>query len=630
MKIKNTMISLLGLTAATALVYAAGTAPVIITQPQSQTVNEGESVTFSVVAENGSNGTNDFTIPLSGSVNLDMVWIEPGTFIDETQHKVIIDKGYWLGKYEVTQAQFEVVWGDNPSSFQGADRPVEMVHRNRALGFCIMLTEQERAAGRLPEGYEYTLPTCEQWEYACRAGTTTDLNSGKNLSDANKCPEMDEVGWYQYNSNDMTHPVGQKKPNAWGLYDMHGNVSEWCLDYESVFLPTGEISHWWVTSYASGGCWKYRADECRSASINEFTATTVDAMDYTWNYTGFRVALVASTQTEVSAAADTLTYQWYKDGTAISGATASSYTIESAKQSDAGSYTVTVSNGGGSVTSDAAILTVKAKPEALSVHRDVSVIGNKATVTLTISNAPKGYFATLEENWQSKILTFSGISNDGTAAETENGMKISWSGFDMGGNYQFPGTLTYTATVPEGTSTTVTLSGQLVITTSNGAVSADIAVQNVTFTAAPSAPVITAQPQSQTVSEGSSVTFSVTATGSEPLLYQWMKDGAPISGATGSSYTIGSVKASDAGSYMVMIINAQGAVMSSPATLTLAQEGAPELKLEPAGSGKWKITFTGTLQESTDMKTWKNVSGTQGGTYTFSPASGKKFFRAAK
>ncbi|MBO4545630.1 MAG: immunoglobulin domain-containing protein [Verrucomicrobia bacterium] len=330
----------------------------------------------------------------------------------------------------------------------------------------------------------------------------------------------------------------------------------------------------------------------------------------------------------VQANGTDMSYQWYKDGNPISGATKTSYTIGSVSENSVGSYTVTVSNSTGSVTSETAVLTLK--KDEVSVQREVSVIGNKATVTLTISNAPKGYFGSLEENWQSKILTFSGISNDGTAAETENGMKVSWSGFDMGGNYQFPGTLTYTATVPEGTSATVTLSGQLVITTSNGAVSADIAVQNVTFTAAPSAPVITAQPQSQTVSEGGSVTFSVTATGSAPLLYQWMKDGAVISGATGSSYTIGSVKPSDAGTYVVMIMNAQGAVMSSPATLTLAQQGAPELKLEPAGTGKWKITFTGTLQESTDTKTWKNVSGTQGGTYTFSPASGKKFFRAAK
>ncbi len=625
---KELVISLLGVTAATALVYAAGTAPVIITQPQSQTVNEGESVTFSVIAESNTGfpeGEN-FTTPISSTVNLDMIWIEPGTFMMgspgnssvEAQHQVTLTKGYWLGKYEVTQKQYKAVMGTNPSWYTNDNEPVEMVTWNDATNFCAKLTEIEKAAGRLPAGYRYTLPTEAQWEYACRAGTTTDLNSGKNLSNKDQCPEMDEVGWYNGNSA-SPHSVGQKQPNAWGLYDMHGNVQEWCLDWyrdyptSSVTDPTGPATG--LSRVMRGGTCVYYASKCRSASRNRNTP------DSSFEDSGFRVALCRTTE-------DILTYQWYKNGTAISGATGSSYTIGSVKASDAGSYTVTVTDwNGGSVTSDAAVLTVK---EKMSVQREVSVTGNKATVTLTISNAPKGYIAALEENWQSKILTFSGISNGGTAAETENGMKVSWSGFDMSGNYQFPGTLTYTATVPEGTSATVALSGQLMITTSNGAVSADIAVQNVTFTVAPSAPVITAQPKSQTVSEGGSVTFSVTATGSAPLLYQWMKDGAVISGATGSSYTIGSVKAGDAGAYMVMIMNAQGAVMSSPATLTLAQEGAPELKLEPAGSGKWKITFTGTLQESTDMKTWKNVSGTQGGTYTFSPAFGKKFFRAAK
>lgn len=331
----------------------------------------------------------------------------------------------------------------------------------------------------------------------------------------------------------------------------------------------------------------------------------------------------------VQANGTDMSYQWYKDGNPISGATKTSYTIDNVSENSAGSYTVTVSNSTGSVTSETAVLTLK--KDEVSVQREVSVTGNKATVTLTISNAPKGYFGSLEEVWQRNDLTFSDISNDGTASETEGGMKVGWSGFDMSGNYQFPGILTYTASVPQGTSATVTLSGQLVITTANGMVSADITTINVTFTAAPAAPVITAQPQSQTVSEGDSVTFSVTAAGSAPLLYQWFKDNSLLSGANGSTYTIGSVKASDAGTYMVMINNTHGAVMSDPATLTVTIQGeAPELKLEPAGSGKCKITFTGTLQESTDMKSWKNVSSTQDGTYTFSPAVGKKFYRAVK
>ena len=104
--------------------------------------------------------------------------------------------------------------------------------------FCAKLTGVAKASGKLPEGYEFTLPTEAQWEYACRAGTTTALNSGKNLSNEEKCPEMDEVGWYDGNSDEMTHPVGQKKPNAWGLYDMHGNVWEWCLDWKGDYPET--------------------------------------------------------------------------------------------------------------------------------------------------------------------------------------------------------------------------------------------------------------------------------------------------------------------------------------------------------------------------------------------------------
>ena len=133
------------------------------------------------------------TIPLSGTVSLDINWIrvwvsgatflmgspegELGRFIDEAQHQVTLTRGYWMGKYEVTQAQYEAIMGKNPSYFKGADLPVEQVTWYDAMTFCAKLTEQERAAGRLPEGYEYTLPTESQWEYACRAGTVHALNN---------------------------------------------------------------------------------------------------------------------------------------------------------------------------------------------------------------------------------------------------------------------------------------------------------------------------------------------------------------------------------------------------------------------------------------------------------------------
>ena len=235
----KSLLGVLGLVLVSVLVYAeitVGFGPQIVTQPQSQSVMEGGSVTFSVAAKIYGN----YTIPLPGSVNLEMVGIEPGTFTmgsptdelgredNETQHEVTLTQGFWLGKYEVTQKQYQAVMGTKPSHFKGDNLPVEQVSWFDAKIFCAKLTELEKAAGNLPAGYEYTLPTEAQWEYACRAGTTTALNSGENLSDVNSCSEMDAVGWYSGNSSNATHPVGQKQQNYWGLYDMHGN-EQLCL-----------------------------------------------------------------------------------------------------------------------------------------------------------------------------------------------------------------------------------------------------------------------------------------------------------------------------------------------------------------------------------------------------------------
>ena len=112
-----------------------------------------------------------------------MLSSELGRFASERQHEVTLTEGYWLGKYEVTQAQYQAVMGKNPSYFKGDDLPVECVSWDDAANFCAKLTEIERAAGRLPAGYEYVLPTEAQWEYACRAGTTSALNNGEDLTD---------------------------------------------------------------------------------------------------------------------------------------------------------------------------------------------------------------------------------------------------------------------------------------------------------------------------------------------------------------------------------------------------------------------------------------------------------------
>ncbi|MBT3381515.1 MAG: SUMF1/EgtB/PvdO family nonheme iron enzyme [Victivallales bacterium] len=138
---------------------------------------------------------------------------------------VRISQAFWMGKYEVTQAEYEKLTGMNPSLFKGARNPAERVSWNDAVAFCVKLTEQERAAGRLPTGYEYRLPTGAEWEYAARGGPSS---KGYTCSGSN---DLDDVGWYRSNSGRKVHAVGEKKGNELGIHDMSGNVYEWCLDW---------------------------------------------------------------------------------------------------------------------------------------------------------------------------------------------------------------------------------------------------------------------------------------------------------------------------------------------------------------------------------------------------------------
>ncbi|MBO4797072.1 MAG: SUMF1/EgtB/PvdO family nonheme iron enzyme, partial [Verrucomicrobia bacterium] len=361
--------------------------PTIITQPKSQTVYENDSVTFSVFAGDGSVNAEDFSTPLSDDVDLDMVWIEPGTFImgspanelgrldDEIQHQVTLTQGYWIGKYQVTIEQYRAIMGNDPSGQTIMDMPVGNVTWNDATNFCAILTEIERAAGRLPEGYKYTLPTEAQWEYACRAGTTTAFNNGKDAtSDWGSCPNMDEVGWYYSNSWSVgldAQPVGQKLPNAWGLYDMHGNVWEWCLDWygsyptTAVTDPTGAASG--SSRVCRGGGWYDRPFICRSACRRQSSVGQSD-------YYGFRVVLAAD------EAAPGYAYQWFKDGVAIDGATSFIYTIGKAQIADSGSYTVTVTNKAGTVTSDEAVLTVEVRPATEGLEYEYNPDGTATVI----------------------------------------------------------------------------------------------------------------------------------------------------------------------------------------------------------------------------------------------------------
>lgn len=222
-------------------------------------------------------------------LGMELVAIAPGTFQMGTAEggsederpvtEVTISRPFWLGKTEVTQAQWRAVMHTNPAYFQGNDRPVERVSWHEALEFCRRLTERERAAGRLPKGCAYTLPTEAQWEYACRAGTT-GLHAGA----------VDDMAWYNKNSGSETHPVAQKQPNAWGLFDMHGNVWEWCLDRYGPYPggrvtdPTGPVTG--LGRVYRGGRWGNSANFARSAY------RLSDPPEHRGVSLGFRVALV--------------------------------------------------------------------------------------------------------------------------------------------------------------------------------------------------------------------------------------------------------------------------------------------------------------------------------------------------
>jgi formylglycine-generating enzyme required for sulfatase activity len=185
---------------------------------------------------------------------------EDGRGIDETQHKVTLTKPFFMGTTEVTQAQFFRVLRKNPSKFKAAKHPVEMVTRDEAVEFCARLSDlpAEKRTGRV-----YRLPTEAEWEYACRAGTTTAYSFGNDQG------QLSNYGWWKVNSGGATHPVGLKKPNPWGLYDIHGNVFEWVQDWHGGYSggkltdPTGPVSG--SLRVSRGGRWSSIAGICRSA-----------------------------------------------------------------------------------------------------------------------------------------------------------------------------------------------------------------------------------------------------------------------------------------------------------------------------------------------------------------------------
>lgn len=178
---------------------------------------------------------------------------DTGNYDEKPVHDVCVSD-FYLSKYEVTQGQWVAVMGDNPSRFRGcgSDCPVEQVSSNEAVDFTARLSNRT--------GKTYRLPTEAEWEYACRDGGKDELYCGGN--------HIDSLAWYEANGDGRTHPVGQKKPNALGLYDMSGNVWEWVLDWKGAYPanrqenPVGPSG---ATRVRRGGSWQYGAGQARAA-----------------------------------------------------------------------------------------------------------------------------------------------------------------------------------------------------------------------------------------------------------------------------------------------------------------------------------------------------------------------------
>ena len=204
------------------------------------------------------------TVTLPGGATMEMVWCAPGTFEmgspqnepgrfeNEVLHKVTLTKGFWLGRCEVSQRQWESVMRSNPSKFKSPDNPVDTISW---LDCQLFVRRVNTMLGGLAR-----FPTEAEWEYACRAGSAAPVSG---------CGDLPRMAWFDGNSESQPHPVGGREPNAWGFRDMHGNLLEWCRDWYSVPSaddasdPVGPPSG--SFKVMRGGCWFFFGRDCRSA-----------------------------------------------------------------------------------------------------------------------------------------------------------------------------------------------------------------------------------------------------------------------------------------------------------------------------------------------------------------------------
>ena len=233
-------------------------------------------------------------------VDMELVGIKPGLFLQGSENgyanekptrSVNLSHPFFMARHPVTQHQFWTIMHRNPSYFEGDDLPVETTSWNEAVEFCRRLTEIERVARRIPSSLHFRLPTEAEWEYCCRAEPADGSGVGRDYTWSDVGAELlTEYAWVDGNSEETTHPVGGRKPNRWGLHDLHGNVAEWCQDWYGPYTadeatdPKGPETG--RRKVRRGGGWSSIARRCRCADRAGV------APDCTSALIGFRVVAV--------------------------------------------------------------------------------------------------------------------------------------------------------------------------------------------------------------------------------------------------------------------------------------------------------------------------------------------------
>ena len=501
---------------------------------------------------------------IAGPFGIEFVQIQPGEFItgcspgdsecfdsEKPPHRVRITLGFQIGKYEVTQGQWQVVMGSNPSGFRGPTLPVETVSWDDVQGFL------QRLNGR-NDGYRYRLPTEAEWEYAARAGTT-DKYAGASV--------LDGIAWYDSNSGGTTHPVGQKRPNAWGLYDMLGNAWEWCQDWYGGYSsgaadnPTGP---WGSTRVGRGGSWyglrwlvrvSYRfgvvpGDRHLSYGFGfrcvREDAAACAAPSITTQPAGRSIASGAATDLRVAASGTApVSYQWYEGskGNTSKSVGTNTPTFRTPVLTAATTYWVRVTNACGQADSEPATVS----PAAACVLACLASGPAAATAGVAVAFTASATLAGC-----SGAPAFSWAFGDGGASSAQN---PSYT-------YVRTGSYNWTMAASAAGAAACTRSGSIQV----GATC--------------SAPTITTQPAGRTIASGATADLAVTATGTGPMTYQWYQGArGDTSRPVGTSIaTFRTPALTAATTFWVRVTNACGQANSEAATITVDQAD-PESRL---------------------------------------------------